>query len=136
VVAEVARIPLPVTGAVLARWADGSPAAVESRLGAGCVREVGIGVPLAGDLPLSPTFIRIVNGLAGACVATRGDVGAPLDSARVRALAGPTGGASGAALAAGSERQTPIASWLLGVALACAIAELLLRRTGAAREEG
>ena len=135
VVADLARVSLPGTGAVLARWADGSPAAVEQRLGAGCVREVGIGVPLAGDLPLSPAFMRIVNGLTDSCVGTRGEVGAPLDSARLSALAGPTGAASGAALAAGSERHTPIASWLLGVALACALAELLLRRAGGAREE-
>lgn len=114
-------------GLVLARWADGSPAAVERELGSGCVREVGIGVPVAGDLPLRPAFQRIVRGLTDACAAARRRAGVPLDSARVARLSGAGSAASGAALASGAERPAPITPWLLGIALACAVAELALR---------
>jgi hypothetical protein len=128
VVATMARDTLPESTQVLARWADGAPAAAEHPLGAGCMREVGIGVPAAGDLPLSLAFQRIVNGLTDGCAGDRLAVGAPVDSARIAALAGPSRLASGSALANGVERPAPIAPWLLGLALACALAELLLRR--------
>lgn len=130
VVANVGRIALPAPGLVLARWADGTPAAVEHAVGAGCMRTVGIGVPEAGDLPLTTAFQRIVNGLSGTCAGSRTSVGAPLDSARVAALAGTPRMARGSALANGAERPTPIAPWLLSLALACALTELLVRRRG------
>ena len=128
IVAALGRDTLAATGVVLARWADGAPAAVEARLGEGCVREVGIGVPVAGDLPLSPAFQRVVNGLSDGCAHSHTLVGAPLDSVRVAAIIGTSGLASGGALANGVERPTPIVPWLLGLALTCALVELLLRR--------
>lgn len=130
IVATLGRDSLKESGMVLARWADGAPAAVEGTLGEGCLRQVGIGVPVAGDLPLSPAFQRIANGLTGACADGHVNVGAPLDSARVAALGGRGSMASGSALANGVERPTPIAPWLLGLALACALAEPFLRRKG------
>ena len=136
IVAALARGALSSNDFVLARWADGTAAAVERPLGTGCLRDVAIGVPLAGDLPLRPAFQRIVNGLTDACVGTRVAGGPPLDSARVAALFGAPRVASGAALAAGNERPTPLAPWLFGAALACALAELLLRRSGGEREAG
>ena len=129
VVATLARTSRDSDGVVLARWADGSPAAIERPLGEGCLREVAIGVPVSGDLPLSPTFQRIVNGLTDACASVRVDAGMPLDSARRAAFIGPARVARGSALADSAERPTPITSWLLGVALACALLELLLRRS-------
>jgi hypothetical protein len=129
VVATLARTAHDSDGVVLARWADGSPAAVERPLGRGCVREVAIGVPAAGDLPLSPAFQRIVNGLTDACASARFEAGLPLDSGRQAAFVGPAHLASGSALASSRERPTPITSWLLVVALACALLELLLRRS-------
>ncbi|HEX5970863.1 MAG TPA: BatA domain-containing protein [Gemmatimonadaceae bacterium] len=127
-VAALGRDTLKERGTALARWADGAPAAVESVLGGGCVRRVGIGVPVAGDLPLSPTFQRIVNGLSDACTGSRARTGMPVDSARVSALVAGGGAASGSVLASGTERPAPVAPWLLALALACALAELLLRR--------
>lgn len=133
VVALLARRSIRGEGVVLARWADGSPAATEEPLGKGCLRDVAIGVPLAGDLPLSPAFQRLVNGLTDACAGARARVGAPPDSARVAAFAGSMSAANGAALANGTERPTPLAPWLLGLALACALTELLLRRSSEPR---
>ena len=128
IVAALGRDTLREGGTVLARWADGAPAAEERVLGDGCVRAVGFGVPVAGDLPLAPSFQRIVNGLTDACVRTHASTGAAADSTRVAALPAGAGLASGSALANGDERPIPLAPWLLALALACALAELLLRR--------
>jgi len=127
VVATLARGTLAGTGTVLARWADGTPAATEHAHGAGCLREVAIGVPVAGDLPLRPAFQRIVRGLTDGCAGWKRTPGTPLDSAAMQRLAGPSGAARGRALEGGDERPTPAVPWLLGVALACALAELALR---------
>ena len=64
-----------------------------------------------------------------ACASARLDAGMPLDSARREVFIGPAHAATSAALASSAERPTPITSWLLGVALACALLELLLRRS-------
>jgi hypothetical protein len=130
IVASLGRDVLRESGTVLARWADGEAAAVERALGEGCVRTVGIGVPAAGDLPLSPAFRRIVNGLTDGCAGSRASAGAPADSSRVAGFVAGGGAASGSALANGDERPAPLTPWLLALALACALAELLLRRRG------
>ena len=127
IVARVGRSVVAPVQLVLARWADGAPAAVEQSIGRGCMRDVGIGVPVAGDLPLRPAFQRMVHGLTDGCEGARLRVGPALDAVRVARLGGVGGAASGAALASGVERPTPIAPWLLGLALACALAELVLR---------
>jgi len=129
IVASLGRASIGAQGVVLARWADGTPAAVERALGDGCMREVSVGVPIAGDVPLSPAFQRIVNGLTDACGGARGGAGGPVSPERLRAIVGPAGLARGSALARGTELPTPVASWLLGFALACALAELFLRRS-------
>lgn len=128
VVASLGRSAGPTSGRVLARWADGTPAATEASMGTGCLREVGVGVPPAGDLPLRPAFQRIVRGLVAPC--GMGQVGVAADSAALARLAGAGGAASGSALSDRGERPTPIVPWLLGLALACALAELFLRRRG------
>jgi hypothetical protein len=55
-------------------------------------------------------------------------MGAPADSSRVAKLVAGGAAASGSALANGDERPAPLAPWLLALALACALVELLLRR--------
>lgn len=124
VVATMARGPLPV-GRAIARWSDGSAAATEVTLGAGCIRQVAIGVPPAGDLPLRPAFQRVVRGLMAPCGGTSANV--PADSASVAKLAGVGPLASGDALLGRERPASPIVPWLLGLALACALAELALR---------
>lgn len=126
VVAPFARMALPVGGRVSARWADGSAAARDGAVGAGCIRSVGIGVPAAGDVALRPAFQRIVRGLVAPCVAaTRAN---PMDSAQLARLAGAGPLASGPSLDADDPAPSRIVPWLLGGALACALAELALRR--------
>jgi hypothetical protein len=112
-------------GRTLARWSDGAPAASEQPLGAGCVRHVAVGVPLAGDLPLRPTFQRIARGLVAPC-GQEGSL-APADTAALARLAGVGAQATGRSLAADQRSPSPLVPWLLGLALACAIVELLVR---------
>jgi hypothetical protein len=128
VVATVGRGGSPEGGRVLARWADGSPAAVQQELGAGCVREVGFAVPLAGDLPLRPAFQRVVRGLLEPCrVAMRNTLA---DASVLARLSGKGSAARGSALATGARRPTPLVPWLLAFALLCGVAELVLRARG------
>jgi hypothetical protein len=125
VVATVGRGALPDSMRAVARWADGSAAATQQQLGAGCVRRIGVGVPIAGDLPLRPGFERLVRGLMAPCRAAVSNALAP-EGALAR-LIGQGGAARGAALAGDAQRPTPLVPWLLGLALLCAVAELAVR---------
>lgn len=127
VVASFGRDTLDMPGVVLARWADGAPAALESRLGDGCVRRVAVGIPLAGDLPLRPAFQQIVRGLAARCSHLRPVSGIAADPASIARLAGGGRAASGRDLSRDDAQRTPIATWLLALALVCALLEIALR---------
>lgn len=118
---------------VVARWLDGEPAAVEAAHGAGCIRTVMVGVPSRGDLVLQPRFARLAAALTRTCAGT--PTSAPLDSARLAALAGAAGST---AVAAGVLPQpevirSTLAPWLFGAALVFALAALLLQRRTAGR---
>jgi hypothetical protein len=110
---------------VVARWADGQPAAVESKMGAGCLRSVAIPVQVAGDLVIRSEFVRLVEGIAAPC----GERGSPvpLSASAVASLAGSGRLASGGEFAAREDVASPLAPWLFGIALAAAIGELLAR---------
>jgi hypothetical protein len=125
VVAALGRGVTTSIGRVIARWSDGTAAAREELLGAGCVRHVAIGLPVAGDLPLRPDFKRVVRGLMAPCGSAHDAT--PADSASVARLAGRGALARGDALTDHARRTSPLAPWLLGLALACALAELALR---------
>jgi hypothetical protein len=126
IVGPLGRIPLMPHGTVRARWADGSAAAVESALGPGCVREVGIALPAAGDLSLHLPFQRIARGLLAPCGLVTAERAA--DSASVAHLAGATSiAAPASAMRRDESRPSPLARWLLGLAILLALAELALR---------
>ena len=125
VVATMRRGSVPATGRVIARWSDGAPAAIETPLGGGCVRTVAVGVPEAGDLPLRPAFQRFVRGAMTPCGVSSS--GAPADSATVARLVGPARLAAASAFRTSGDRASPLVPWLLGLALACALAELFVR---------
>ena len=113
---------------VVARWADGEPAAVETALGAGCVRTVTIGVPSVGDLVLHPRFARLAAALTEPCGGRTNAV--VMDSVRLAALSGPTSGgyAPSSAFAPPETVRSPLVPWLLAAALLFGIAALLLQR--------
>jgi hypothetical protein len=125
VVATVGRAVLSDRSQVVARWADGTPAAVQRPLGEGCVRRIGVGVPIAGDLPLRPGFQRLVRGLMAPCHVAGAAALAP--AAVLTRLSGQGAAARGGALTGDSRRPTPLVPWLLGLALLCAVAELAVR---------
>ena len=127
VVAALARRALPVGGTAIAHWADGAPAVVERPLGEGCIREVAIGVPVAGDLHLRPAFQRIVRGIAAPCAGGVAAAGAPADSSVVSRLIRAGSAASGTQLAGGSAHPSPVTPWLLALAILFALLELVAR---------
>ncbi|MEX2180492.1 MAG: BatA domain-containing protein [Gemmatimonadaceae bacterium] len=124
IVAPLERLPIPPGERVVARWADGQAAATERALGGGCVRDVGVGVPLAGDLTLRAPFERFLAALVEPCGGARGV--AIADSA-LTWLTAPGPLAAGATLAAADADRTP-SFWLLVVASALLIGESVVRR--------
>jgi hypothetical protein len=120
-------VPLGDGAAVVARWADGAPAATEHALGEGCVRHVGIGVPEAGDIALQPAFAGIAARLLAPC-------GAAMGGGRRAAgdsLAGSLARGGAAAVAAAfieREQRSIVAPWLAGAALLLLVGEMWVRR--------
>lgn len=126
IVASLERMTIPASGRVIARWADGAPAATEVTLGKGCLRTVGVALPGAGDLALHPPFQRIARALLAPCGVSASDHGA--DSATMKMLTGSlTASASGAQLRIAETRASPLARWLLAIALVLALVELAVR---------
>ena len=117
--------PTPIGARVVARWADGAPAAVEMVLGAGCIRTVGVGLPATGDVALQPSFAAVARELLAPCGGARPAGAASADST-YRSLA-----RSGAAALAPSLLATggnsPLAAWLVAAALLVLVAEWWVR---------
>lgn len=132
VVAPFARLLLPGdTAHVVARWNDGAPAVVQEVLGAGCVRHVAIGIPLAGDITLRAPFVALVGALSSPC---GGPIGTPLPDSALTWLTGRSGAPLAAAprvAAQDPSRTSRLPAVLLAAALALLVAEQVLRRRGA-----
>ncbi len=111
---------------VYARWMDGEPAAFERPTAGGCMRSVAIPMPTEGDAILRPDFQRFVAGLEGPCGPPR-DM-SPLSEEFMAAFAGDETLAPAAEVPRQVLRVTPAVPWILGFALAVALAELWLRR--------
>jgi hypothetical protein len=124
----IGRFPRPWTlaGRVIARWADGEPAAVEQSAGRGCIRHVAILIDESSDLTLRENFRSFASELLAPCDGRRAT--ASLDSATIARLAGSGSLASSLRLrdtATETSRWTP---WLLVAAAFALIAELSVRR--------
>jgi hypothetical protein len=131
IVAPIAPDGTPAPGRIIARWADGAAAAVERPFADGCVREVRVAVPRAGDVTLSPGFARLLAYLVEPC-------GGPRDRALVDPL---TLGLRAAGPAMSLRRPVPrdpwaAARWLLGAAALLLLIEPLLRGSARAVAEG
>lgn len=116
---------------VVARWIDGSPAAIEKRIGKGCIRDVSIPVPERGDLVLRSDFHRLLSRLVSSCDGPDGQ--ATVDDESIERLAGSGALAASESLGPRPDTIPPIVPWLLGAALALAVLEPLLRRRLAAK---
>ncbi len=119
---------------VVARWVDGTPAAVEraSQSEAGCQRSIAIPVDSIGDLILRPEFVRLRQTLTGPCRSigaseTPGTSVIVRDSI-IRSLTGAGKLASAALFPAPVDVQSPIAPWLMAAAVTLAVIELIVRR--------
>ena len=132
-VAPLGRDSAPATGRPVLRWADGTAAASERPLGDGCVRDVRVSLPRAGDVTLSTGFARLLAHLAAPCGGARDTTRVTPESLGfVR-----TGSAPALALLRPAPRDPwQVARWLLGAAVVLRLVEPLLRRgagaTGAA----
>lgn len=110
---------------VIARWADGEAAAVEKANGAGCLRSVSVPVPVVGDLVIRPEFERLVEAITAPCgeQPTR----EPLSGSAMASLQGRGGLASRDQFAEREDVSSPLAPWLLALALFAALGELMAR---------
>ena len=71
VVGTFARTHRPADGRVIARWSDGEPAATETAMGAGCIRDVAIPVDPVGDMALRESFRGFARELLDPCGGAR-----------------------------------------------------------------
>jgi hypothetical protein len=128
-VAPLERMAVPPGALVLARWRDGAPAVVEDTLGAGCIRHVGVGLPLAGDLTLREPFVRFLTRMVAPCGA---ETGAVLSDSSLVLFAASERGASVEAtlLVTATSTETRLAAWLLAAALCFLLGEWVLRTRG------
>ena len=117
------------SGRVVARWADGEPAAVEKSIGQGCIRSVAIPVSAVGDLVIRPEFIALVREIIAPCGEPRST--RPLASTIIASLSGRGQLAPSDGFATRQDLASPLVPWLFGIALAAALAELLVRRNSA-----
>ncbi|MFI5231730.1 MAG: BatA domain-containing protein [Gemmatimonadales bacterium] len=123
---ERIALPDPVSATrVVARWADGSPAAVERPLGRGCVRTIGVGVPASGDITLQPAFMGFARVLLAPCAGA--SISSPVPDSVARRFA-RGGAAAVAASIRPPDERSPLAPWLLGAALLLLAGELIVRR--------
>lgn len=123
--ALLGRRALPTAAVSIARWSDGAAAAREQPLGLGCVRTVGVVLPVNGDLPLRPAFQRIVQAMVAPCVGAAtaaADTGAP-----PAWLADGRAAAPSSALRSDIVPPSRLSSSLFALAMLCAIAELFVR---------
>jgi hypothetical protein len=115
---------------VVARWIDGEPAAIEWAIGSGCSRSVAVPVTSVGDLAIRADFVRFVEAIAAPCAARRPFIAAGNESLAM--LAG-NGGLAPREAFAPVDAHSWLAPWLLGLALALAVAELFVRGRKAVR---
>jgi hypothetical protein len=117
---------VPDSGRVIARWADGRPAANEVPSGSGCVRTIAFDVPDVGDFAVTLPFQRVIADLLAPCGGKQAD-GMVADSV-VAGLVAPPATRRAAALPDESRGPNRVAAALMTLAILLAIAELALRR--------
>lgn len=111
---------------VIARWADGEPAAIEKQIGQSCIKSVAIPVVAVGDLVIRPEFVRLMSSITSPCGG--GISSTPGPAAALTSLAGTGALASSRSFTAREDVESPLAPWLLGIALLAALSELYVRR--------
>lgn len=113
-------------GDVIARWADGQPAAIEKPSGTSCVRSVAIPVTAVGDLAIRHELVQLMASLSRPCAWRTALL--PADPASITSLEGKGSLAPRSAFKPVTDVRSALAPWLLALSLVAALAELLLRR--------
>ena len=130
VVAAFAREHRPPPGEAVALWADGDPAATLVRHGAGCIRNVAITLPDAGDLVLRDSFLRLTRELLAPC---HGNVQSNrVFSAELDSIQGPASLLPSTTVQRENQTRTPAQPWLLLGAAALVALEPVFRRRSVA----
>ena len=111
---------------VIATFADGSPAAVERRYGAGCVREVAFDFPRAGDVPLRESSRRVAARLAERC--QQHTTYGAIDSGRLDSLRGDGRLLATSSLPRAPRRRSNATAWLLMIGALFLLTEVAARR--------
>ncbi len=111
---------------VIARWADGEPAAIEKQIGQSCIKSVAIPVVGIGDLVIRSEFVALVNSIASPCGGAT--FIAPENGAALASLAGTGPLAASSYFPPREDIDSPLAPWLFGIAIVAALAELFVRR--------
>jgi hypothetical protein len=115
-------------GNVIARWNDGTPAAVERPLGSGCQRDIGIPISPVGDLVVRPSVRQLARWLLAPC---GGEYrGSRVSDALIDSLRGPASLASTAELPRAQQKKVPAQAILLVAALALLLLESVIRWRG------
>ena len=117
-------LPLGDSGRVIARWANGLPAAREVIRDGTCLRAVGFDIPDVGDFVLSPSFQRLAAQLLAPC-ASRQFEAAPASLLAVLAAPAATVPSDVQPIAGSRNR---IAAMLMALAILLGVVELLVRR--------
>ncbi len=126
VVTPFVRAVDPPAGIVVARWADGSPAATERKMMHGCVRDVAIPIPSRGDLALRESTRRLVTALTRQCGAAVSPSNVSDSTLNMLRGTGPL--VATRALESRTASPGHRTTWLLAAALALLLLEPLLRR--------
>lgn len=136
-IVSVARFDRPDSpapgGAVVARWADGAPAATERPLGSGCRRDIAIPIAGTGDYALRESTLRLVERLTSPC-GGQPDV-TPLSDAAITLFRGAGPLASGRALSPPAVARSGLTALLIGFCLLLLGLESRVRSLTAARAQ-
>jgi hypothetical protein len=121
-----------LAGRAIARWADGEPAAIETRTGGGCVRDVGLLFDPVSDVTLRGPFRRFAAALLEPCGGARSP--RRLDDSTLAQLAGTGHLAAADVLGVGQIGSSAWTPWLLIVGALLLLVELAARRAIGQRE--
>lgn len=112
---------------VIARWEDGSPAAVQRNDASRCDRSTTIPVPTKGDLVVRPEFVSVVERLISPCIAVSSY--APAGEALLSKLKGGSAAAARASFRPSQSRRSPYTLWLFVGGIVFLVAEQFVRRS-------
>ena len=117
---------------VIARWEDGTAAAVQDNGKSGCRRSTSIPVTARGDIVIRPEFVAVVKRLISPCVFMNAFTTAS-DAALLR-LRGGTAAAPRAAFESSQSSRSPYTILFFVAAVVFLVAEQVARRTGRGRQ--